>query len=477
MDDSTSTSISTSISKLSSLLLSKEQKNLLNLSIIQYLINVEENKKNKNNDNNTQIIQDVCKLLDIETNKIDTLITNNTALGDDYLIRKWCSIVRLQKKIINLEKQLYNNGTNNTPNINNNNNKIWLPSSQFPTHQIVLGNNNTSISSLKLHPKAPLIFIGCEDGSLHCYNLINTSIPILYIPNAHMKGVTRIDISINDNDTTSLATVSKDLFLKTWEFTTTTNDTQNMPTLKPIWQLSGHENIISCVKFHNIGASNNASIVSTCSRDSTIRSYDLDNGWLINQNTKAHLTWCRCIDVYLHFIVSGSNDCTISLSHCLINSALHFNNLKFHDLPITDIKLFKHNSVFYILSCSRDCTIKLWELPINLENYSNTTTDIITDLFNKNMELKLINTYKGHSSWVKQLAYHITVSNTNPPQGLIYSCSDDSTIKVWDMLTGDILYNNTSNFHNKNFINCLQVDYHRKIICSGGIDGKVNIFI
>ena len=71
------------------------------------------------------------------------------------------------------------------------------------------------------------------------------------------------------------------------------------------------------------------------------------------------------------------------------------------------------NSKKYILSCSGDNTLKLWN--VNNENNPN------------------IKTYEGHTNAV--ICAKILFTDYQKTDGTIYSCSYDKTMKVWDLIS------------------------------------------
>ena len=84
-------------------------------------------------------------------------------------------------------------------------------------------------------------------------------------------------------------------------------------------------------------------------------------------------------------------------------------------------------------------------------------------------------TLRGHTSWVKDLKLR---------GDHLFSCSDDETIKCWDLNTGNCV-KTWSSIHN-NFINCIDIDreatieqfspsLQREILVSGDMDNKVKI--
>lgn len=97
----------------------------------------------------------------------------------------------------------------------------------------------------------------------------------------------------------------------------------------------------------------------------------------------------------------------------------------------------------YLVSGSRDYTIKIWEVKSG----------------------RCILTLTGHDSWVNDLAFH-------PSGKYLYSVSDDKTIRIWDLTNGRC-YRRLGGAH-ENFIS--SIDAKGKVVVSGGFDFKVKVW-
>ncbi|ONH68843.1 Nuclear distribution protein PAC1 [Cyberlindnera fabianii] len=78
----------------------------------------------------------------------------------------------------------------------------------------------------------------------------------------------------------------------------------------------------------------------------------------------------------------------------------------------------------YAVTGGRDDTIKIWLLPVPIIRPHN------HPIPSSNPQGTLVKTLIGHKSWVKDLAFH-------PNGKILVSCSDDKSIKLWDLETGD----------------------------------------
>ncbi|KAG7662950.1 LIS1 [[Candida] subhashii] len=458
-------------------ILTERQQKELNKSIIQYLEPIINNNNNQQQQQQQQgeqenILNQLSTILQVDQQANNEIVSN-------YLEKKWSSVLRLQKKIIDLENEVHNlRSILDVSDTNNNNNKHviskdrinWLPSTCSRTF---ITQSNQLINTIKIHPILPNIYCGCNDGSIYVWNMASDedSIPEKII-RAHTKAVNAIEWSLEPVNLTSgaphtkpsyiFASCSSDLTIKIWD----------EANYRYIRTLTGHEHTISSIKF----SSNNSTILYSVSRDKTVKIWDLINGICINSFI-GHSDWVRDLDVISinntislqalkttdnslgDFILTCSNDQSARLSH--INSRIGLAVLIGHTHVVETVKFLpmhsnhiidsyiKSNSEFfpsipldlletssiyginlgfkYCLTGSRDNTIKLWLLPPPIlsphrppqpSQYNNSQAWLISDII-------------GHSSWVKSLSIH-------PNGKFFFSGSDDKTIKVWDLSTLNI---------------------------------------
>lgn len=443
-------------------ILTTRQQHELNKAIIQYLKPITE-------ESNGDLIQHLSESLQVPLNSIDDGVIPN------YLEKKWSTVLRLQRKIIDLENEVSNLRTvidsqqvvpSASASVIGKDKFNWLPNSSIKAfhtqaHQLV--------QSVSIHPFLPIILGGCSDGSLIIWNLVNDEslIPEKIIK-AHTRGVNYIkwskkpvDLSgkfqsNNDkNKSYVLATCSSDLSIKIWDGA----------TFKHIRTLTGHEHTISSIGF----SASKPNVLYSVSRDKTVKIWDLVNGYCI-KTFIGHSDWVRDIDVISvnsnillnqadkipelgDFLLTCSNDQSIRLSHAESGTGLSLSIghthvvecvkfLPFHSNYFVDKYLKENRSLFsnipedviddpnyetllgykYCISGGRDNIIKLWLLPPPVfrphrhplpSNLNNSQGWLIADLV-------------GHHSWVKSLCIH-------PNGRFIFSGGDDKTIKIWDL--------------------------------------------
>lgn len=441
---------------LKSQILTERQQLELNKAIVQYLDSM-------SLDADAHIVNKLLETLRIPINSIDENVIPN------YLEKKWSTVLRLQRKIIDLENEVSNlrtvidsqssvNGTSSTNTIISKDKINWLPftaAKTFQTQQLIQTNC--------IHPILPVIVGGCTDGTIIFWNLSNdeTSVPDKILK-AHTRSVNRLVWSpkpITATDSMSdyiLASCSSDLTIKIW----------NGSNYKHIRTLTGHEHTISSVKF----SEESPSILYLVSRDKTVKIWDLANGYCL-KSFIGHSEWVRDLDIISiqsdmlfdilkhntstlgDFIITCSNDHLVRLLHAesgtglallighkhvveavkflplisnkTIDKYLTDNQTLFPSIPPEIIldKIYTEKLGYkYCVSASRDNTIKLWLLPPPiLVPHRNPLPSKLN-----NSQAWLIGELIGHQLWVKALGVH-------PNGRFIFSGGDDKTIKIWDL--------------------------------------------
>ncbi|WEJ93199.1 Lissencephaly-1 [Yamadazyma tenuis] len=398
------------------------------------------------------------KVLQVDDNSINDIIPN-------YLEKKWSTVLRLQKRIMDMQNDINNMKsitesqpeffTKNTDKIN------WLPST---VSQVFKSHSNQQVDTVALHPCLPLIVCGCSDGTIIVWNLVvDDTIPEKIIK-AHTRNVNKVvwskkPIDINDNSTPEyvFASCSSDLSIKVWSGS----------SYKQLRNLMGHEHTVSSLAF----SSSNPRFLYSVSRDRYIKSWDVINGHF-TKSFMGHSDWVRNLDTiclnskpdgsnsdasvtsgFGDFLLTCSNDQSIRLSHAesgmglsllighghvvedvkflplhsnrFIDQFLDENGSRFHTMPSRLVKDDIYTTMLgfkYCVSCGRDNSVKLWLLPPPTIHPHRSPTATTMN----NSQGWLLDSFSGHTSWVKAVSVH-------PNGRFIFSCSDDKTIKVWDL--------------------------------------------
>lgn len=427
------------------LILTSKQKEELNKAVIQYL------QHKLTDSNNNEILPELMKLLKVEDSSVNHIIPN-------YLEKKWSTVLRLQKRIMDLENDLSNmkaildsqpdSYVQSTDKIN------WLPSTIKQTFRT---QSNQQVTTVSIHPYLPIILCGCSDGSIFVWNLAVDDITPEKIIKAHTRSINKIIWSREPVDAIGngtldyvFASCSSDLSIKVWN-----------SSYKQIRNLLGHEHTVSSLVFSYC----KSNILYSVSRDKHVKVWDIKTANCLKSYI-GHSEWVRQLDVasisfsslddnnkFGDFLLTCSNDQSIRLSHAqsgtglsllvghghvvedvkflplysnsYIDKFLEKNISRFSSIPKSLIheELYTKTLGFkYCVSCGRDNNLKIWLLPppVIQPHRLPLPTSI------NNSQGWLIDTMVGHTSWVKNVVIH-------PNGRFIFSCGDDKMIKIWDL--------------------------------------------
>ena len=350
------------------------------------------------------------------------------------LEKKWVSIARLSKKVMDLEKQL---AALRKPDASENNpdtNSRRLPTTVTKT----LKGHRSPITSVALHPVYSQLASSSEDGSIKLWDLDSGCVEDT------LKGHTNVVNYVEFNgDGTKLVSCSVDMSIKLWE------------KGKCVRTLRGHDHNISSVKFCGGGSS----LVSV-SRDKTVRFWDASTGYCQHTNPIAHSEWVRCVasngGVDQNLVATGSNDHTIcifklndhdlkktNLALTLTGHEHHIEDLAFPPSSNSDKK--KLAGMDWLVSGSRDKTVKLWSA-------SNGT---------------LLHTFSEFQNWVRGVLIH-------PSLKYIIACGDDKSIRILDVENKRCL-KSIEEAHG-HFVSCIGMHKSLPLLVSGSADATMNVF-
>ncbi|CCK71335.1 Pac1p KNAG_0G02790 [Huiozyma naganishii CBS 8797] len=465
--------------------LTQTQQADLNAAVVDYVAWVAEEQQADGSAGRNSLAETVSALRQLlEVHAPPATGPSQSAGGSQSLLlpRKWNSIVQLQRKIMALEEQVGQlnsqlealqaaqgeedpHGPVSAPD--------WVPRA-VPWSTISTRHPDTCI---KLHPLLPLCFMGDEYGRVLVYDFLtakgNNTLPHAQLSSAHLKGLTSLDL-VPWEGTVTLATSSKDLTARIWTWD------QKESTLNLQQTLLGHEHIVSQVVLKQKTENSTTLYAFTCSRDATVRIWDTDTGICVKTLPHLHRDWIRCLDVRGEYLLTGSQDTSLRLTHWPSGNAISMG--LGHEFPIETVKFLPPlcdttMPVTHCVSAGRDDVIKLWELPVPvLLPHAAPTPHLDPD---KNY-FTLVADIRGHSSWVKDLQVDAMGQR-------LYSCSDDKSVKCWDIsdYRSPTLVKSWDIIHSA-FVNCIAIDSYgslqegqqrREVMLTAGLDCKCNIFL
>ncbi|KAE8148513.1 Nuclear distribution protein nudF [Aspergillus avenaceus] len=397
-------------------LLTNRQAEELHKSMIAYLI--------------ASGLHDTAATLRRETELAEDVFDATTAKRyEGMLEKKWTSIARLQKKIMDLESRnatLQHELDNSTPASRLRRNQdpaTWLPS----TTRYSLESHRDKINCVAFHPTFSSIASGSDDCTIKIWDWELGELERTL--KGHTRAVRDIDYG-GPRDNVLLASCSSDLSIKLWD---------PADGYKNIRTLQGHDHIVSAVRFIPSG-----NLLVSASRDTEMRVWDVTNGYCV-KTISGHSDWVRdiCLSFDGRFLFSVGQDMTARLwDISTVSNIEHKRTMLGHEnfieccalaspatyqflAPLAGLgKRPPSNDIHFMATGSRDNTIKVWDT-----------------------RGTCLMTLVGHDSWVQAVVFH-------PGGKYLLSVSDDKTIRCWDLSQQGKCVK-TINAH-ESFVTCLK---------------------
>ena len=338
---------------------------------------------------------------------------------ESLLEKKWTSVVRLQKRIMDLElknKELQTELDTATP--LSSSRKLdpskWLP--KAPAKHTLVGHRGPVIS-IAFHPTYTSLASASEDATIKIWDWELGELEMTL--KGHTKPVLDVDFG-GPRGGTLLASCSSDLTIKLWD---------PSDSYKNIRTLPGHDHSISCVRFIPSGAAGaplSGNMLASASRDKDIRIWDVTTGYCL-RTLKGHTDWVRNVASTCdgRWLLSCGNDSIPRLwdlnapagssTECRVTFLGHEHTLEAVAFaPSTSYSFLAQlagykkappisSSGEFLASGGRDKIIKIWD---------NRGT--------------CVRTLVGHDNWIRGLLFH-------PAGKYLLSVSDDKTIRCWDL--------------------------------------------
>ncbi|OJK01653.1 hypothetical protein ASPACDRAFT_116564 [Aspergillus aculeatus ATCC 16872] len=346
------------------------------------------------------------------------------------LEKKWTSVARLQRKIMDLESKVstlqaeLDSMALTSRSRPNQDPTSWLPSSparhKFQSHR-------DAVTCVAFHPVYTSLASGSEDCTIKIWDWELGELERTL--KGHMRAVSGLDYG-GQKGHTLLASCSSDLTVKLWD---PSNDYANIRTL------SGHDHSVSAVSF----LPNNGNLLVSASRDASIRIWDASTGYCV-KTIRSNDNWIRDVSPSFDgkWLVSGGRDQAATVWEVATAEAKatllgHENYLECcvfappasYKYLATLAGLKKPppatSSAEFVATGARDKTIRLWD-----------------------SRGRLIKTLVGHDNWVRGLVFH-------PGGKYLVSVADDKTIRCWDLSQEAKLVKTISDAHG-HFVSCIR---------------------
>ncbi|KAG2019972.1 miller-Dieker lissencephaly protein [Coprinopsis cinerea AmutBmut pab1-1] len=336
-----------------------------------------------------------------------TYTPDPTARYTGLLEKKWTSVIRLQKKIMELENRnaALQEELSMSPARRAASQADWLP--RAPAAHVLTG-HRAPLTSIAFHPQYSILASASEDTTVKIWDWETGEFERTL--KGHTKPVNDLDF---DHKGHLLVTCSSDLFIKIWD---SQNEWKNTKTFV------GHDHAVSAVRFMP-----GDQLIVSASRDRTIRVFDVASTHQV-RTLSGHSEWVRCVIPSADgtMLASGSKDQTVRLWDPLTGepkSELRGHENDVEAVAFAPISAYaairelagipndrtKRHGLF-LASGARDKTVKLWDTQTG----------------------QMIRNLAGHDNWVRALAFH-------PSGKYLLSSSDDKTVRVWELSTGRCL--------------------------------------
>ncbi|KAJ2594863.1 Lissencephaly-1 [Coemansia sp. RSA 1722] len=371
------------------------------------------------------------------------------------LAKKWTSVIRLQRKIMELESKItkMQADIDSGAVVRRGHQKgagEWLPR---PPAKLRLAQHRLPITSVRFHPQYTVLATASEDMAVKIWDSESGDFE------RTLKGHTKaVQDMVFDRKGTVLVTCSADLTLRVW-------DVAN--EYKCVRTLHGHDHCVSAVRF--LGSDK----IVSASRDKTVRIWELATGYCI-RTLAGHSEWVRSVDVSpdARLLCTASNDQSVRVwdaasGECKADMRGHDNVVevakfapanahaslrRLSGLPPADRPAANGGAEdpagsacgLFIVSGSRDKTLKLWDTA----------------------STQLLHTFVGHDDWVRDFVFH-------PSGKTLISVSDDKTMRIWDLATGRCAKTIEASEH---FTTCIDFSTVSPLVATGSVDTEVSLW-
>ncbi|BFZ04715.1 hypothetical protein BsWGS_07754 [Bradybaena similaris] len=357
------------------------------------------------------------------------------------LEKRWTSVIRLQKKVMDLETKLTEaeeEFTNGAPTRDRRQPGEWIPR---PPERYCLSGHRSPVTRVVFHPYFSVMVSCSEDATIRVWDYETGDYE------RSLKGHTDSvqDVAF-DSSGKFLVSCSADMTIKLWDF----NGYECIKTM------FGHDHNVSSVTFMPSG-----DFVLSSSRDKTIKMWEVATGYCVKTYT-GHRDWVRMVKVYQDgsLLASCSNDQTVRVwvtatKECKAELREHEHVVEciawapdsaqpaINEAAGSEVKGAKRSGPF-LISGSRDKTMKMWDVSVGL----------------------CLFTLAGHDNWIRGVVFH-------PGGKYILSAADDKTIRVWDIQNKR---NHKVLQAHPHFVTSIDMHRNAPYVITGSVDQSVKVW-
>uniref|UniRef100_A0A7N8WRT4 Lissencephaly-1 homolog n=1 Tax=Mastacembelus armatus TaxID=205130 RepID=A0A7N8WRT4_9TELE len=351
------------------------------------------------------------------------------------LEKKWTSVIRLQKKVMELESKLNEAkeemthggsvGQKRDP-------KEWIPR---PPERYALSGHRAPVTRVIFHPVFSVMVTASEDATIKVWDYEAGDFE------RTLKGHTDSvqDISF-DQSGKLLASCSADMSIKLWDF-------QGFECIRT---MHGHDHNVSSVAIMP-----NGDHIVSASRDKTIKMWEVATGYCVKTFT-GHREWVRMVRPNQDgsLIASCSNDQTVRV--WVVTSKECKAELREHEHVVECIAWAPDSAHPTILEATgSEVHMAAAASDFNLLTLAISFSCCFFHLHSV-----------GHDNWVRGVLFH-------PGGRFIVSCADDKTIRIWDYKNKRCMKTLCAHEH---FVTSL--DFHKTApyVVTGSVDQTVKVW-
>lgn len=369
-------------------------------------------------------------------------LENAQQSGRNLLEKKWVTVVRLQRRVLDLERQLKEAKSAEAPNLIQKGDGRMLPR----TRRHGMEGHRGPVTAVAFHPTVPVLATASEDASIGVWDAEAGSFERSL--RGHTLAVNSVCFSKSGN---LLASSAADLTIKLWDFGADA-------TFSCLRTLRGHDHNVSAVAFLN-----GDEVLASASRDGSIRLWDAPSGFSTRTLRGAHTDWVRCLaaDAAGRYLVSGSSDHLAAVWNAQTGDVVA--TLRGHEHVVECVAVAPAGArgpgpgreggeerkdegpPLLVASGGRDGAVRLWNA----------------------LAEQCLHCFSDHENWVRGLLWHANGK-------FVLSCGDDRTIRVYDVKAGRAC--RTIDDAHGHFATCLAMHSRLPMLASGGVDRAANIW-
>ena len=393
-----------------------------------------------------------CAAALVTETKIDPSTVDLTPFSS-LLEKKWTAVVKLQKKVMELE-QLVEQAKEEVKASQSGGRKAVDVKEMLPNRvKHVLNGHRETVNVVRFHPVFNLVASASDDASIKIWDFESGTFERTL--KAHTEAVEDLDFNKTG---TLMVSASSDLTVKVWD----------LAEYVCVRTLYGHDHTVSSVSFCPTGE-----FIISASRDKSVKVWETSSGFCV-RTLEGHEQWVRQLAISGDVLATASSDQTVRIWTWKTGACLY--TLREHDHVVEAVKFSNAaaDSIIPLLQESKTNFITPKESKENL-----TAKDKQGGLFlatgSRDKMIKVwsvdtgvcLFTFSGHDNWVRALLFH-------PSGKYLLSCSDDKSIRAWDLSKGKQA--RKLDYAHDNFITSLDWSQTYPALASSSVDSSIRIW-